>query len=250
MLNKIFALTIGLFFGFMQIFAQEAEEIIKKSLEARGDYNTYKDVKSLIIIGSQSQMGMSIPFSYYMKQIDEDKSKYRMESEGMGSKQVLAYNGDSVWIESGGNLQVVPDEYVEQILPQIKQIQGFVSGPLLNYKEKDYKIEYSGSVKEDDRDSYTLKMTDENDEETYLYIDKNNNELFKLWTTTTGRDGEPMEVTLRYSDFKIINGFALPHKMDLTVGEFGTTNFKIDKIEYNPVIDDSIFDAPVEEAEK
>ena len=239
MFIRILAVALSFLFSISQIFAQDVEEIIKKSMEARGDLNTYKNMTSLTISGQQSQTGMSIIFHYYMK----DNKKFKLESEAMGQKQTMAYDGDTMWVESGGQLQIIPEEHAEKYLPQLKQMQGFISGPFMKYKEDGKEIEFSGNVKEDGRDAFTLKLIDD-EKELFLYVDKNNYELFKIWTSVTGQQGEETDVELNFSDYKKVNGFSYPHKIDLVMGEGGTIGIIIEKIEMNAKIDDSVFEAP------
>ncbi|MFH1050103.1 MAG: hypothetical protein V1779_04125 [bacterium] len=247
MFIRILTIVVTFIVTISQVLSQDVEEIIKKTLEARGDVATYKGLTSLIMSGTQFQMGMNIPFKLYVKKINEKKSKYEFESEAMGSKQQLGYNGDTMWVYAGPEIQIVPDEYVEQYLPQISQIKDFAETPLMKYKEKGHTLELSGSVNEDGRDAYTLKLIQNEERESYLYIDKNNFELFKIFATMPGQDGEDIEIEMNYSDYKAVNGFKLPYKMVLKMGELGTIEMMLDKVEFNPVIDDSIFQVPKEQ---
>lgn len=239
MFTRILIIVVSILFGFTQIHAQDVEEIIKKSLESRGDVNVYNTLKSLSFSGKQSQMGMNSPFTYTVK----DK-KCRFETEAMGSKQTLGYDGDTLWADVGGQLQIVPKEYTDKVLPQIQQIQNFIEGPLLKYKEEGDKIEFSGNVSEEGKDAFVLKLISD-EEESFLYIDKATYELFKIGATVKGKDDQDMDVELKYSDYKKVNGFSFPFKIELIMGEGASTVIDIEKIEINGNVDDKIFKAPV-----
>ncbi|MFC2130806.1 hypothetical protein ACFLSQ_05180 [Bacteroidota bacterium] len=241
MFIRILAVAISFLISISQIFAQDVEEIIKKSLDSRGNLKVFTEAKSMIITGDILQMGMNIPFKYYMK----DKKKYRFENEMMGQKSIQAYDGDTLWMSAQGKIQLVPEQYFEQVLKGIKQTEGLIKGPLVNYKEKDNEVEFSGNVNEDGRDSYTLKYIDnENDIEGYLYVDKNTNELFKLWQSVETPQGEETEVEVKFSDYKDVNEFKVPHKINIQQGEQGTIAYSIDKIVIGVQIDDSLFVKP------
>jgi outer membrane lipoprotein-sorting protein len=238
MFLRVFIIVLSVFFGYTSMFSQNVDEIIQKSLATRGDTAAYNKIKSMIIMVHQSQMGMSAPIKYYRK----DK-KCRLETEAMGTVSIYGYDGDSLWVKQGGQMQVVPSEYIEQVLQQLQQIEHFIKGPLVDYKEKGHKIEYSGTVNEEGRDCFTLKLKDE-DNESFLYIDKNTYELFKIWVSVKGQNDETIEVELKLSDYKKVNDFSYPFKMSLKIGEQGTTEFAIDSLEINTAIDDALFKIP------
>jgi|GEM_PF-4834705 len=246
MYSKILTIVLSIFFSFSQVFSQDVDEIINKTIAARGDVATYKNLNTLIMSGSQSQMGMNIPFKLCIKKVDDKKTKYYLESEAMGSKQQMGSDGDTLWANVG-QLQIVPKDYAEQFISQIAQIRDFAETPLLRYKEKGHKIELSGSVNEDGRDSYTLRFIQKDERESILYIDKNNYELFKIWAQMTGQNNEDIEIEMNYSNYKMVNGFSIPHKMVLKMGDYGTMDVTLEKVDFNPVIDDAIFNVPKEE---
>ncbi len=247
MFNRILTIVVTFFIGISQLLSQDVEEIVAKVMETRGDYSVYKNLNSLLVSGTQSQMGMNIPFKMCYKKINDKKAKYFLESEAMGSKQQMGTNGDTLWADIQG-LQIIPKEYEEQFISQISQIKGFAETPLLKYKEKGHKLELSGIVNEDGRDAYTLKLIQDEGREIFLYVDKNNYELFKLWFNMPGENDQEVEVEMNYSDYKKINGFSIPHKMSLKTGDFGTMDIILEKVEFNPVLDDAMFNVPKEEA--
>jgi outer membrane lipoprotein-sorting protein len=247
-------LTIVLAFviSFSQVYSQSVDEIINKVLEKRGDVAKYKALNSIIFQGSQMQTGISVPFKLCIKDMNNKVTKYYLESEAMGSKQQMCFNGDSMWAFAGqlqtASAKDVPEDNVKGFIQQISQVRDFSETPLLRYKEKGHKIELSGSVTEDGRDAYTLRFIQKGEQESYLYVDKNNFELFKIAATMKSQDknGNEIDVDLEmnYSDYKDVNGFTIPHKMVLKMGEFGTIDITLEKVEYNPVIDDAIFNVP------
>lgn len=250
-------LTIVLAFiiSFSQVYSQSVDEIINKVLEKRGDIAKYKALNSLIMQGTQVQTGMSVPFKLCIKDMNGKVTKYYLESEAMGSKQQMCFNGDSLWAFTG-QLQVasvkdVPEDNIKGFIQQLTQVRDFSETPLMRYKEKGHKIELSGSVNEDGRDAYTLRFIQKEEQESYLYIDKNNFELFKIAATmkTQDKNGEDIEIDIemKYSDYKNVNGVLIPHKMVLTMGEFGTMDITLEKVEFDPQIDDSMFYVPKEE---
>ncbi len=239
MFIRIIAIALTLTFGTLQLFSQNAEEIIKKSMEKRGDYEAFKNLKSYKIKGKQTAMGMEIPFTFYYKAPD----KMRQESKAMEQEQITGYDGKQMWQSAQGQTQAVPQQYTEQAVESLKQIPNFLVGPLADYKEKDKEIEFSGATTEDGRKAYTLKM-EKNDGETYAYLDKNNYQLFKLFAQVENeKEKKTMDVEISFSDFKEVNGFSVPHKINVAAGEQKFA-YIIDKIEVNPKLEDSLFSIP------
>ena len=247
MFSRILTLVITVVLGFFTINAQTLDEIIEKTLKSRGDVSQAENLKSMVLLGSQTMSGMSVQFTYKMK----DDKMYFFETDAMGQKQTIGVDNDTAWQNTGGVTQLIPKEYNEQVIVQVKQFENFVRGPFLKKEKKD-RFEYSGVVTEDERESYTIKLIQEDDErESYLYIDKNNFELFKLWAQTTDQEGNPMDIELRLKDYKDVSGFKYPHTIEMVMGDYGTQVITFEKIEANVPLDDSIFKAPkTEEAPK
>jgi outer membrane lipoprotein-sorting protein len=247
MFSRILTIAITIVLGFISINAQTLDEIIEKTLKSRGNVALAENLKSIVLTGNQTMTGMSVAFTYKMK----DNEMYFFESEAMGQKQILGIDHDTAWQNTGGVTQFIPKEYIEQVISQINQFENFVRGPFLKKEKKD-KFEYSGIVTEDERESYTIKLIQEGEErESYLYIDKNNYELFKLWAQTQDEQGNTVDIELRLKDYKDVSGFKYPHLVEMVMGDYGTQVITFEKIEVNSPIDDSIFKAPkTEEAPK
>ena len=245
---KVLTVFLAVVFSFANVFSQDTndpKEIIQKYLEHRGDKSLVEKIETVKIVASQSQAGMSVSLTYIKK--GEDKLYF--ETNAMGQESRLGMDGDTLWQSAAGNTQVIPSQYKDQVLGQLKQIEQFANGPFLK-DEIDENIEFSGNVIENDRDSYVLKIIDEDDEtESYLYIDKNNFEVFKIFAEVPDKDGNYTTFELRYKNYKEADGvkFKFPHTIEIQAGEQGTSTIDIETFEINKPVDDAIFKMPKSE---
>jgi len=238
MFFRILTIALTVLISSVQVFSQNADEIIKKSIATRGDINSFKNLKSYKVDAKISVMGMEIPLTYYHKAPD----KMRQESSAMGRTQIVGYNGKDLWQQANGQTMKIPDSLVEKSLAQTNQFESFLKGPFVDYKKKGRKIEYSGKVTEDGRKAYTLKMIDKDKNESYLYIDRNNYELFKIWASVKGPKGNT-DIELKFSDYKKVGKFTIPYKITIKAGKVQQV-FTIDKFKTNIKLKDSLFDMP------
>ncbi len=238
MFFKILIIAFTIFISSIQLFSQNAAEIIKKSIASRGDITAFENLKSFKIDAKISVRGMEIPFTYYHKA----PNKMRQESSAMGRTQVVGYNGKDLWQQANGQIMKIPDSLVEKSLVSVNQFESFLKGPFVDYKKKGRKIEYSGKVTEDGRKAFTLKMIDKDKNESYLYIDRGSYELFKIWASVKGPKGNA-DIELNFSNYKKIGKFTVPYNITINAGKV-KQEFTINKFKTNINLKNSLFNVP------
>jgi outer membrane lipoprotein-sorting protein len=239
MIKKIFSFLIIFNFTFSFIYSQEVEELVSGSLSKRGNIKKLEEFKTMVIRGQQNYKGMDVEFSCFIKK----PSSYRMETEIMSKKTVFGMEGDTVWQIINGQVQIVPETLKSQIIQGLKELEGFMKGPLLGYKEKGKTVELAGIVNEQGREAYTIKQTDDKIER-FIYLDKNNLELFKIWLTLENTQGEMVELDMNFENYKDVDGILFPHDMEYKIGNQGKIRISIEDIKLNTEIDDLIFKFP------
>ncbi len=239
MFKKLTLLVVLSAFLFVDVaVAQKADDIVKKVIEARGGKNALKNLKSYTIKGKIKAKGMEIGFTYYYKSPD----KYRQESEMMGMKQVIATDGKDVWQSAMGQTRKIEGEQAKQAKLNLSQLSSMLEGPFENYPSKDIKIEFAGKVKEDGRDAYTLKATDTAGNVSYLYVDRNNYELFKLFAQANN-GGQITDITMNIKDYKKAGKANLPRAFVINMGN-QKIEYILDKIDIDSKLDDKLFKYP------
>ncbi|MCS6929485.1 MAG: hypothetical protein NZM43_08330 [Saprospiraceae bacterium] len=233
-----FALLILLASAFAQ--AQTADEIIAKHIAAIGGDN-WKKVEAIRMeatVNAEAAPGMAIGWS--MTAI-RDKAA-RMEVSIMGMSQVMAAKGDKGWMINPftGNNEPEPmtADQVENLLEQAD-----IDGTVIGYKEKGYTVEYLGKEDVEGTEAHKIKINKGAKKIEYVFYDpKTFYEIKNIHVDEV--DGQEVEMTSLFSNFKEVGGIVIPHTMQQVNPMMGNTTITITKVEINPTIDMKIFDMP------
>jgi len=221
--------------------AQTADEIVKKTLDARGGVEKIKAVQSERVSGHVSfQQGMEGTFVVELKR----PLKMHVEISFEGQKIIRVYDGKS----SGWMINPFAESKDVQPLPpeDFKNIsdESDFDGPLVDYKAKGNQIELIGKEKLDDKPVYRLKLTNKNGDVRFYFIDATTFLLLK-WEGMRKTEDQELPWESFSSDFREVQGLKYAFRIDQ--GSPGT-EFKqtltAEKIEINPRIDDSRFSKP------
>lgn len=110
--------------------------------------------------------------------------------------------------------------------------------PEMNYKATGMTYELKGIENQNGTDYYVLLTTD-GQKQQYDYYDVNT--FMKAKTTTIEtEDGQTMEQTMSYSDYKEVNGVMFAHALNMMMGEMGFSG-TVTAIEVNGKIDPKTF---------
>ncbi|HEY7095739.1 MAG TPA: hypothetical protein VH437_03390 [Terriglobales bacterium] len=217
--------------------AQSVDEIIVKTLAARGGTEKVKSVNSERLTGRISVgPGVEGPF------IVEIKRGGKMR-EGMllnGKTIIRATNGTIGWMKIG-------DDAPTALSPgDLKNMAGGadLDGPLMDYKAKGNRVEYSGKEKLDGKDTYKLKVTLKDGEVREEYIDCESN-LGLKWVGKIVNQEKEVAVESLFSDYRAVDGVMFAFRIDSqTVGSSNQQTITLDKVEVNPSLDDPRFELP------
>jgi outer membrane lipoprotein-sorting protein len=139
--------------------AQTLDEIIAKSIAARGGEAKLRAVKSLRFTGQiEVAPGMTAPMTMVLKR----PSMVRMEFIVQGMTGIQAYDGKAGW-------SVMPFQGKKDAEPMaaddVKNMedQADFDGSLMDYRAKGNTVEYLGKDKVEGSEAYKLKVTISND---------------------------------------------------------------------------------------
>ncbi|HUR10005.1 MAG TPA: hypothetical protein VM012_01475 [Flavitalea sp.] len=217
-------------------YAQTAEEIINKHIEATGGLEKWNAVKSLYMEGvSVMQNGQEVTSKIYKIQ---DQLFRRDVDFGMGSMTMLVTDkgGWSSTPRSQGKFEAMPADMYASQLTELD-----VAGPLVNYAAKGHKASLEGKTTIDGKDAYKIKLTLKSGREQTYYIDSATYYLVRTSFKDNGMmgrgrpQGSDGEINLDYSNFqKTSEGLVFPYTV--TVGGMGAA-MNYEKIEVNKTID-------------
>ena len=231
MKKSLFLLAFAVL-GYMGIAQSDpkAIEIVQKNIEATGGKEKMMAVKSMI-----RKMEVSMPFGTSESESYYKNGKFYTKST-MGGNVVMEqkYDGNRVYMNGMQGSQTLDDEKAVKRMSQ----QGKIF-PSLSLYEATATLKLVGVEKVDGKDCNKITSTDADGGVTTLFYSAETNLLVKMIIKTEFQ-GNPVEQTMTFSDYKAIDGLQFAHKMAMNAGQFNL-DMKISEIKLNPEIPDSTF---------
>ena len=224
-----------------------AEDVIEKYLAAMGGRAALAKLETRIATGSivVSTQGIELAGSIeiYAKAPNRARSYMRLDlSQAGGTEMVIDQRCD------GKTAFVINSVSGDRDITG-NQLQNMLNGsfptPLLRYKEAGMKVEFAGKDKVGMRDVFVLQYTPKAGSPSRSSFDA---ETFLLLRTAMKVDspesGGEIEQTSDLSDYREIGGVKIPFTVQI-VSPAQTITIRLDKIEHNKPIDESMFARPV-----
>ena len=222
--------------------AQTADELIAKSLEARGGLDKLKAIHSIRMTGKMSvvtPMGpMELPMVIELKR----PASFRADVTVQGTAAVQAYDGKTAWgisPQGTGQAEPMPAEAAKEMADQAD-----LDGALVDYKAKGHQVELVGKEKVEGSEAYKLKVTKKDGDVEYYFLDADSCLPIRVEAKRTIR-GTEIEGESTIGDYKEAGGFLWPYSIQNGAkGRPEKQNLTVEKIEVNPTIDDARFRMP------
>lgn len=218
-------------------FSQTADELIAKSLEARGGLPALKAVTSVRMRGTLSVGPLSMPLVVEMKR----PARIRTEVTVEGMTSVQAFDGRNGWgIPPGGRQpEVLPDEMASDLADRAD-----IDGSLVDYAAKGHRVVFAGKRTVDGRDAFALELTKKSGEVERYLIDAQSYLPVRV-ETRRAFQGRTIEVQTKLGDYKAAGGFLWPHSIENEgAGQPDKQALRLSSIEVNPALDESRFRMP------
>ena len=218
--------------------AMDADELIAKNIEATGGLEKIKSVKSVKFTGKFLTQGMEFPFTMIQKRPE----KMRIEAEIMGSTMVQVFDGEKGWgiNPMTGSSDPQPMSGMEE---KSFKLQADMDGPLMDYADKGYTVEYLGEEDVEGTPAYKLKVDTNNGIVMNIFFDKEYFLNIKSSNAITVDENE-FETQTYSSDYQEVDGMVMPFAIETRSGDTVLNQVMMEKVEYNVEVDDSIFEMP------
>ncbi len=238
MKHLIFCLPF-LFFG-TTVSAQTAAEIIEKHLVARGGsaLDSVRNTKMDIEVVLKNAPGMTFKATY---------STVMMQSHRIDMSvpnlydAVICFSGDQGWgvLKKDGksDLTLMDSAAVQELKYQTE-----ILGPLYQYQQKGYKVEYLGREQVNETETFNIKVEAANNTTYNCFIDTQTFMEVKR-AVIAPSNGQMISVEFYYSDLKPVLGVIMPFKIEMS-NRKGTTYFIFQTIELNTNLDPKLFEVP------
>jgi hypothetical protein len=213
-------------------YAQTADEIVNKHIEAVGGADAWKKVNSIITTGTiKLQNGAEV-------------SAIATVLHGKGLRQDISFMGMNgyqiVTPAAGWNFmpfqgQKAPEPITADELKEGQEDLD-VQGTLIDYKAKGHTIESLGTEDIEGVEAFKLKETLKSGKVVTMYFDPKTYYIIKT-VSKQKANGKETDVTTNLSNYKKLpEGIVVPWSIGLSFGEL-----VISKVEVNKAIDENIF---------
>ena len=241
-MKKIFALAMVCMLIAGVSSAMDAKELIEKNIEAMGGLDKIQAVKTMTATGKALAQGMEFPFE--MKQARPNF--LRLDVTVMGMQMVQAYDGEKGWAINPmmGSQDPQPMGDLEN---KSFKMQADMDGPLINYEEKGYTVEYIGEAEVEGTPVYQLRLDTHMDIVIDMFFDQEYFLVIKQ-SSTINWEEKIIESDTYMSDFQEIgDGIIMPFAVETRMGENTVNQIVMEKVEHNMEFDESIFAMPAVE---
>lgn len=213
--------------------SQTADGIVAKHLESIGGIDNWNKINTSYTEITTDMGGVKVPIKMWQSHMKGMRVEF--EIQGMTGIQVITdKDGWSLMPFMG---KADPEPTNEEQL-KMAQSQLDLRGQLVDYASKGSTIEYLGEDEVEGVEVFKIRLTDKNKTETNYFMDKENYYIVKSTTKTTFQ-GQEVENTTVYSNYKKVDNVFFPFSMN---GQMGQVD--IQKLELNPKIDEAIYKMP------
>jgi outer membrane lipoprotein-sorting protein len=222
------------------VWAQTADEIVAKNIQARGGSDKLKSVQS---IKSTATIAMGPGMEAPGVLIQKRGNLARLEFTVQGLTAVQAFDGKNAWQIMPFTGKKDPEPMSADEAKEVEEMAD-LDGPLVDYKSKGHRVELLGKEKIEGTDAYKLKVSLKNGDVETVYLDADSFLEIRDETKRTVRGSEQVEES-EIGDYKEVGGILFPFASESGIkGSPQKQKLTITKIELNVPADDSIFKMP------
>ena len=220
--------------------AQSVDDIVTRNLVAKGGVDKLKSIQSLRQTSRMTMQGMEAGMVILSKRPNMLRQEITLGSQ----KVINGFDGQAAWIV---NPLVSPGgQPIRLTGPEAEVIrqQSDFDPPLMDYKAKGYSIELVGTETDNGKKVYHLRLTQPNRTTTkpqvqHAYLDAATGLETKLVTEADG-----LRLEQEMLDWRSIEGVMVPFHIRMLSNGVVQSEIRVEKVEFNVTIDDSVFMIP------
>jgi outer membrane lipoprotein-sorting protein len=212
-------------------FAQTAEEIVAKHVEAIGGIAAWKKINSIYYEGKLTVQGAEINVT--LTALNGKGVRQNLTVMGMTGYQIITPAAGWNFMPFQG--QTTPEAMTADELKASSDDLD-VQGKLVDYKSKGHTVEYLGKDDVEGTECFKLKITSKAGNVETIYIDP---KTYYIVRTVQKRiaNGQESDVPTDLSNYqKLPEGIVVPYSITLPLGEL-----VLSKAEVNKPVDESLF---------
>ena len=235
---KPVTLSILTFLLMVNLSGQTADEIISKYIQAIGGKERLSKITSLSVESTIEAMGAQGTMKTTV-----------LNGKGMKmSIEIAGLNITSCYTDKGGwSINTMTGNTAAEIMSPAQYNSGkdqiIIGGPFINYAEKGYKVELVGTDSIAKVNTYKIKFISPDSISTVYYFDTGTFNLVQA-VAQSEMQGQMAENVTNYSDFRQVDGYTVPYKMELLIAQQYQNEMIVTKVDLNQPVDESIFKKP------
>jgi outer membrane lipoprotein-sorting protein len=219
-----------------------AGELVEKNIQAKGGIEKLRAIQTLRLSGKIVVNGGLLQLDYVT--LIKRPQLVRYEAKLQGLTQVQAYDGLQAWQINPFQGRKDPEKLSADDAKGMSEDAADVVGALVDYQQKNYRLESLGTEDVDGTDAYKLRVTRPNGDLIYVYLDP---DYFLEIRTLSRRieHGVANETITDYGDYEEVNGVFLALAQES--GQKGSSErqkVQFETAEVNVAVDDAPFHFP------
>ncbi len=213
--------------------AENVESLTADIIKAYGGRKDIENVRSVYMKGEIKALAFDDrgTYEYYFKR----GGKLRVNIRYSRSTEERILNGNKGYESSGTGFSAVSDMQYLGIVYQYRQIDL----PYALLKDT-YRISYEGRTEVNGREAYVLGLSASEGPQLKIYVDTRSFFILRV-SGFFPMDGGSMTLSAAFSDFRKVQGIALPYKITNFAGKEEIAETVVEKYEINGAIADSVF---------
>jgi len=223
-------------------FGYTADELATRNIEAKGGLDNIHALKSLRLSGHMRIQQDTVELDYVT--LIKQPGSVRYEAVLQGLTQIQAFDGAQAWQINPFQGRKDPEKLSADDAKGMGEDAADFAGPLVDYKDKGYKLDYLGREDVDGTEAYKLRVTRANGDLTTVYLDPD----YFLEIRTVNRrieHGVPVETVVDYGDYEKVAGVFLAFSQESGLkGSSDRQRVQFDKAEANVAAADGSFHFP------
>ena len=222
--------------------ALSAEQIVDKCVEVRGGLAAWRKIETMTWVGHLESERSPVPnLPFKLEEKRPNKSRFEITEPSVRSVRVFdGVSGSKMRPAQDGRPEV--KQFTMQETRFAREASG-LEGPLIDYRTRGSKVELEGIDQMDGRKAYRIGVRLASREVQTVWIDAETFLEARYDRTAYGQQGPKGTVSVRYRDYKEVEGLALPSVLEISGAAGGKPDrMVIEKVALNPPIDDREFD--------
>ena len=220
-----------------------AQQIVDRSVTVRGGLAAWNKIATIIWAGHLESERSPVPnLPFQLKEKRPGKSRFEITEPSQRSIRV--FNGVGGWkmkLGPDGRPDIKP--LTEQEVKFARAAPG-LEGPLVDYQARGSTLALEGTEELEGRRCYRIGVTLATGDHQTVWIDAQSFLESRFDRTTYGPAGPKGTVTVRYRDYKELEGLALPSVMEISGAAAGKPDrMVIERVALNPPIEEREFDS-------